>query len=77
LPISLAESRDRSEFECGPSAKPHLRSRRATASDQTAPVDPRLQKQALESAKHFAHGGPLYGQEISAADMRRRLESLR
>lgn len=32
---------------------------------------------SLEQAKHFAHGGPLYGQEITAREMQQRLKTLR
>ncbi len=32
---------------------------------------------SLESAKLFAQGGPLYGQEITANEMQRRLKTLR
>ena len=31
----------------------------------------------LESAKYFAQGGPLYGQEITAQEMQQRLKTLR
>jgi predicted dinucleotide-binding enzyme len=32
---------------------------------------------SLESAKHFARGGPLYGQEITAKEMQQRLKTLK
>ena len=32
---------------------------------------------SLEQAKHFASGGPLYGQEITAREMQQRLKNLR
>jgi hypothetical protein len=32
---------------------------------------------SLESAKHFARGGPLYGQEITAQEMQGRLKNLK
>jgi predicted dinucleotide-binding enzyme len=32
---------------------------------------------SLESAKYFARGGPLYGQEITAKEMQQRLKTLK
>lgn len=50
--------------------------RMASNSVRSAGFDP-VVVGSLEQAKHFASGGPLYGQEITAREMQQRLKNLR